>query len=349
MLFSLSEEQILIRDAVQRFAAERVAPRAERWDRDGTVPAQAWAGVAELGLLGALVSEDRGGAGLSAHSVALVIEELARADASLALLVAGHNVVAYLVEQFGSSSASSEHLAVLAAGTSTAAWVASREGLQFGSGDSVEGQSTWVPGVSDADLFAVPGELGQVALVRADESGVERGSRVSGLGLRAAGLGRVRFQEVRLRRLGEPAEAAGGILMSTFRGAALVGLAANALVHARAYAQERKQFGRPIAGFQAIQWKLADMATTVDASRLLVARAATAHDEGEGSGDVAARAETYAGRTAVNVAYEAIQIFGGNGFVTEYGVERAFRDAQMLRTWAGPGSRVIADALVGTG
>ena len=361
MLPLLSEDQVLICDAVQRFAAEVVAPNADRWDENGRLPEEVWAGVAELGLLGAFVSEAHGGAGLGAFDVALVVEELAQADASLALLVAHHNMVALLVDRFGPPAVGRAYLSSLAAGRARGAWITSQDGLQFRPRGSEEGSeagvhlagtSTWVPGGTEADLIAVPTGSGRVAFVRRDDRGVACGPSAGGLGLRAAGSCQLRFEEVEVGPFGEPAgaESAQGVARmvgSTLRAAAFVGIGAHALLRARNYAQERRQFNKPIADFQAIQWKLADVATHVDASRLLVRRAASAVDDGEMREEFAAHAETYAGQSAVAAAYEAIQILGGNGFVREYGVERLLRDAQTLKTFSGPGRRIIANALLG--
>lgn len=351
VLFPPTDDDLLIRDAVERFASESVTAHAERWDRDASLPAEAWIGVLQLGLLGAFASEEHGGAGLGARSVVQVIIGLARADASLALVVASHNVAGYAVDRFGSDADRGRYLEKLAAGELRATWVDGSDALETSSAPDassvrLRGESSWVFGGRTADLLAITIDAGRAALAAPDAEWVRRGSTVNGLGLRAAEVCQISFHDAELGGLPEPAGAETRTLMSILRAATLVGLAEAALHRARAYAKERTQFGKPIASFQAIQWKLADMATSADAARLLTLRAAAAFDDGEVGANGSARAEMFAGRAATNAAYEAIQIFGGNGFVKDYAVERTFRDAKLLEVWAGPKSGVIADALL---
>ena len=340
-------------ETVERFTREVVAPRIFTEDRDGRLSAEAWTGVAELGLLGALVSETNGGGGYGALTTAVLVEKLARVNASLAVSVASHNVAAAIVDRFGPPSVLEEHLGSLVSGTQSSAWVGifgkvtpeAKTGLSF-DGDIVQGTTTWVLGAGAAELFAICTGTGTVGLVGADGRGVERGPLIGGLGLRSAGMCQLSFRCAKSALLPEPAERTGEALFALLRAAIFVGLANGAFIRARDYARMRTQFAKPIASFQAIQWKLADMATTIDAAWLLVARAAEAFDVGE-TRDLAARAEAYAGRMAVQVTNDAVQIFGGNGFVREYAVERFFRDAQMLEVLGGSHEPVIATEVLG--
>lgn len=347
MQFGLDEDQQMIVDTVQRFAQAQLAPGARERDEAEAFAADAVSSLAELGLMGMFVDAEQGGGGLDAFGGALVVEEIARYDAALAVAVVAHNAQATL--QLATSAPAEVRqswLDRLTSGAALAAWAGEARGVEArGEGGEVRlfGEARFVPLAAHAAGLVVSADApdGRRSFwVEADA--VTRTPVRGGLGLRAAGLAHVAFEGAPAVALEGPAlpervASMGRVLL----GAVSVGVARGALEEARAYALERQQFKRPIAQFQAIQWKIADVATEVDAARLLVRRAATLVAVGDAGGAAAAaQARLLAADAAVRAAYEAIQVYGGNGFVREFPVERFYRDAQVLQ--GGFGS---ADAL----
>ncbi len=374
MDFELGEEDLLLRDTVRQLCDQRVRPHAGELDEARALPQSRLGELGEMGLLAMERPEDEGGAGLSAVAASALMVELAAADASLALLVGVHNWqgLAHVAAALGEPARAAE-LPALTSGERLVAWalpeagyatvaggkaecealtvVARREGAEW----VLDGEIRYVPGAAVAERLVVFGraEAGPTAwLVDREAEGVHVSDPVRTLGLRAAGTAHVQLQGARIhdgRRLDEPGSAwnrGRACLHRTHLGMAAIacGVARGALEVATAYAKEREQFGQPIAGFQAIQWKLADMSLALDAAGLLVTRAAWLHDVGRPYGLAAARARVLATTTAVRSTSEALQIHGGYGYTREFPVERALRDARTCEAIHG-GSAVARQLL----
>lgn len=285
MDLDLNDDQQMIQQSVRSFATERVAPNAYAWDKAAAIEPAIFTELAELGLMGMHVAAE-----LDVVTGCIALEELARQDASLAAIVASHNISALVVEE-------------LASGEQRGAYVVA------------DGQL--VIGGAAADVFVRSGEP-----VERSAATVEAAQNL--LGLRAAALAHVSFEGTahRLAALDDRWNVA--------TAAVLVGVGRGALEEARAYALDRKQFKKPIADFQAIQWMLADVAMEVDAARMLTHAAASTIDHDGSAERPSAEARMFAAGAAVSAAMKAIQIFGGNGFVREFPVERYLRDAKTL-------------------
>lgn len=389
MRFELSDDQRMVQESVRRFVEAEVRPNARAWDEAEALPRDVLGGLAELGIMGMLVPSELGGAGLDFVSGTVAIEEIARYSGSLALAVASHNTLAIAhLCRAGTEEQQARWLPSLATGERLSAWALTEPASRFAalasrSFDDLETCATkrgesWVLAGSkrsvvcgaEADLVVViartegdsdPASFGLGAFV------VERGSRglsarpIRGaLGLRAADTADLELSSVEIsdqHRLGVPGNAASDVLAVLERariGAAAVaiGLARGSLEEARAYALERRQFGKPIADFQAIQWMLADIATELDGARLLVRRAAALADSDQSLAPFAAQAKLYASELAVRAAMKAIQIHGGYGFTRDFPVERYLRDAKSLEIEPGQGTAdvqriAIARSLLG--
>jgi alkylation response protein AidB-like acyl-CoA dehydrogenase len=380
-------DQKLLRQSVREFAETRIRPHVMEWDEAQNFPATLIPELAGLGLLGIQVPEAYGGSGLSAVDYCICIEELARVDPSIALSVAAHNglCVSHL-EMFGSGAQKQRYLTPLAQGEALGAW-----GLtESGAGSDAAALRTiarrdgdeWV--ISGSKQFTTHGRIGSTIIVMAvTDAGrrthgisafvVERGTKgmtpgrkENKLGMRASDTSEVLFEDCRV-----PADALVGTEGEGFTAALQVldagrvgiaalsvGLAQGAFDGARRYAGERRQFGHPIASFQAIQWKLADMATRIQAARLLTYRAAWLKDEESGRGSqpwpsrstASSMAKLYASEIAVRVAEEGVQIHGGYGFVKDYPAEKFFRDVKLCTIGEGTSEvqrLVIARHLLG--
>jgi butyryl-CoA dehydrogenase len=364
MDFSLSEEQALIQRTAREFAEKEVAPRAAEIDREHRHPVELVARMAELGLLGVAVPEEYGGAGMDNVSYVVAMEEISRACASTGVIMSVQNSLACdPILRFGSEEQKKRYLAPLAAGDKLGCFALSepeagsdaaaqrttarRDGAHW----VLSGTKNWITNGPVADimvLFAMTsreqGHRGISAfIVPMDTAGVRCGPPDDKLGIRGSQSCQIFLDDARL-----PSEALLGnvgegfkVAMSTLDGgrigiaAQAVGIARAALEDALDYARTRKTFGKPIAEHQAIQFKLADMATDVDAARLLAVRAAYLKDKKRGYGKEAAMAKLFASDAANRAAREAIQIFGGNGYVTEFPVERHFRDAKITEIYEG--------------
>jgi alkylation response protein AidB-like acyl-CoA dehydrogenase len=362
MNFELNEEQKLIRNTVRDFAKNHIKPHAEEWDENEEFPRELFSKLGDLGIMGVTIPEEYGGAGLDYVSYAIAIEELARYDGSAALTVASHNSLGtghiYLA---GNEAQKEKYLPKLARGEELAAW-----GLtEPGSGSDASGMNTkaerhgdtWV--INGAKTFITQGSAGEVAVILAatspekkqkgitafilekDMPGYSVSRKIKKLGMRASDTVELRFDDVEVpdeNRLGEVDRGFLDTLKILDRGrisiaAMCVGLARGALEESIDYAQEREQFGNPISDFQAIQFKLADMATEIDAARLMTMRAATRANNYAETGQrftkESAMAKLFASEVAMRATEEGIQIHGGYGYTREYPVERYFRDAKL--------------------
>ena len=364
MNFELSEEQELLLRTARDFATREVAPLAAAIDREHRHPAELVARMAELGLLGIAVPEEHGGAGMDNVGYALAMEEVSRACASTGVIMSVNNsLVCDPLLRFGTAEQKRRYLQPLASGKKLGCFALSEpeagsdaaaqrtEARPDGGDWLVTGVKNWITNGPVADvciLFAMNdrarGHKGITAFIlEMDSAGVRCGPPDDKLGIRGSKSCQIFLDEVRIpqdRVLGEVGQGF-KVAMSTLDGGR-IGIAAQALGIARAaledaldYARQRKTFGKPIAEHQAIQWKLADMATEIDAARLLTWRAAHLKDRGQPYGKAAAMAKLYASDVANRAAREAIQIFGGNGYVTEFPVERHFRDAKITEIYEG--------------
>jgi butyryl-CoA dehydrogenase len=362
--FELTEEQAMLQKMARDFATSEVLPRAAAIDKSHEHPADLVKRMAELGLMGVAVPEELGGSGMDNVSYALAMEEICRACASTGVIMSVNNsLVCDPLLRFGTDAQKRTWLAPLAAGDKLGCFglsepeagsdAAAQRTTAIRDGDEwvIQGTKNWITNGPVADviiLFAMndrdQGHRGITAfVVPMDTPGVRCGEPDDKLGIRGSQSSQVFFDDARLPADAVLGQVGGGfkVAMSTLDGGR-IGIAAQAVGIARAcledaldYAMQRKTFGKPIAEHQAIQFKLADMATDIDAARLLTLRAAFLKDSGQPYGKAAAMAKLYASDAANRAAREAVQIFGGNGYVTEFPVERHFRDAKITEIYEG--------------
>lgn len=323
-----SEEQRMIVDAVTGVAT-RLASRAGAWDATGVIDADAFEALSELGLGGLFLDAPLEGAELGVATGLLALEALARGSGALGLRLAGH--AAGAVPLLSAAGLSSEALGPLVEGRRWATRVDALEVRGAGEGRALWGEARWVVGGLAADPLAVTSREGEVFLVEGALPGLTREPAPS-LGMRGAGLAHVRFEGVKVGApvawLDAPTASRLASMKRAATAAVGVGIGRAALDEARRYARERKQFGRPIGDFQAIQWMIADAATEVDAAGLLGLRAGLTLDAGEDADAEARAALILTAEATLSAAQKAIQIHGGYGFVREFPVERLARDAR---------------------
>ncbi len=358
MHIDLTEEQSRIKFSVREFAEAEIAPYVMTWDEPQQFPLELQPKLAEMGLMGIIFPEAYGGAGLGYVEYATIVEELARVDPSVALGVAAHNSLGTNhIFTAGTASQREAFVTPLARGEKLGAWALTEPG----SGSDAAGLATtavrqnghfilngnknFITHASYADTCVVlantdrsQGSRGISAfIVPTDSPGFVRGKKENKLGMRASDTASLAFVDLKVpaeNLLGKENEGFVDALKILDGGrisiAALsVGIAQGAYESALRYAKERHSFGRPIAEFQAIQWKLADMATQIEAARLLTWRAAAMKDAGKRTTRESAMAKLYASEIAVKVAEEAIQIHGGYGYTKDYPAEKFWRDAKL--------------------
>jgi alkylation response protein AidB-like acyl-CoA dehydrogenase len=376
--FGLSAEQREIQGLARDVAQAEIAPQATEWDREHRFPRELYARLGDLGLMGVCVPEEYGGAGADFLSYVLVLEELSRADAGVGVTVAVHtSAVTLPILGYGSAEQRARFVPRLARGEALGAFALTEPGSGSdagslrttakpdGDGWRLSGSKQWITNGSHAATFLVfarsepdvPGARGVSAfLLDADHVRVTREEEK--LGLNSSSTADLLLEDslVGGDRLLHERGRGFEIAMTTLDGgrigiaAQALGIAQAAYDVARAYALERRQFGRPIADFQAIQWKLADMATEIDAARLLVYRAAWHKQEGLPHTAEGAKAKLFASETARRQTAEAIQILGGYGYTKEFPVERYYRDAKITEIYEGTSEiqrLVIARELLG--
>ncbi|MBA3457027.1 MAG: acyl-CoA dehydrogenase [Deltaproteobacteria bacterium] len=364
MKFTPTEDQLAVQTTARDFATAEVLPKAAEIDREHRHPAELVKRMAELGFLGIAIPEQYGGSGLDHVSYVLAMEEISRACASTGVIMSVNNsLVCDPIYRFGTDAQKQEWLTPLASGKLLGCFAlsepeagsdaAAQKTTATKDGDDwvIQGTKNWITNGPVADvcvLFTMndkaAGHKGITAFILPMKTkGVRIGQPDDKLGIRGSKSSQIFLDDVRLPGSLLLGEVGGGfrIAMSTLDGGR-IGIAAQALGIARAalddslaYAQQRRTFGKPIAQHQAIQFKLADMATEIDAARLLTLRAAWLKDEKLPYGKEAAMAKLFASDIANKAAREAIQIFGGNGYVTEYPVERHFRDAKITEIYEG--------------
>jgi alkylation response protein AidB-like acyl-CoA dehydrogenase len=358
MHFRLTEEQELLRRSVREFAESEIRPHVMEWDNAQHFPLELLPKLAELGLMGVQFPEAYGGAALSALEYCLCIEELARVDPSISLSVAAHNGLgAAHIAMFGSETQKRQYLAPLASGRHLAAWgltepssgsdAAAMRTTAAPDGDEwvLNGSKAFITHGKSADTLVImavtdraKGAKGISAfIVERGTPGLLAGKKEDKLGMRASETCEVILQNCRVpgvQMIGEEGEGFVQTLQVLDAGrigiaALAVGLAQGAYEAARAYAGDRAQFGRKIGGFQSIRWKLLDNASRVEAARLLTYRAAWLKDQGRKVTLESSMAKLYASEIAVRASEDAVQIFGGYGFVKDYPAEKYFRDVKL--------------------
>jgi alkylation response protein AidB-like acyl-CoA dehydrogenase len=376
--FALTGEQREIRSLAREFAAAEIEPNAAEWDREHAFPRELLGRLAEVGLLGVCVPEELGGAGADFLSYVLVLEELSRADAGVGVTVAVHTSACTLpLHAFGTNEQRSRFVPALARGESIGAFALTESGAgsdagalvttaeRVDGGWRISGSKQWITNGSFAGTFllfartdpARSGPRGVSAFVLdAEHVQVTREEEKLGLNSSSTADLVVDAEVPEDRLLGEEHRGF-RIAMATLDGgrigigAQAVGIAQAAYDVARRYALERRAFGQRIGDFQAIQHKLADMATEIDAARLLVHRAAWAKDGGLPHTAEGAKAKLFASETARRQTAEAIQILGGYGYTKDFPVERYYRDAKITEIYEGTSEiqrLVIARDLLGT-
>jgi len=377
-MFELSEEQKMIQDMVRDFAQNEVRPRAEQIDRTHEFPADLVKKMAELGLMGVEVPEQWGGAGMDPICYAIAVEEVSVACGSTGVILSAHNSLACApIAKFGTDAQKEKHLKPLASGQavgcfgltepsagSDAAAIKTRAELK-GNEWIINGTKIFITNGKEAKtcvLFArsedAPGHRGMSAfIVPTDAPGFAVGKLEEKLGIVGSSTAELVLEDCRIpgeNLLGERGQGF-QVAMFTLDGgrigiaAQAVGIARGALEAAIAFSKERVQFGKPIAEFQAIQWMLADMATEIDAARLLLWRAAAMKKAGVRYSKESAMCKLYAAEAAERATTKAVQIHGGYGYVKDYPVERFFRDARITSIYEGTSEVqriVIANSLL---
>jgi len=378
MRFDLTDDQREIQALAREFAQAEIEPNASEWDRAHGFPRELFAKLAGLGFMGVCVPEEYGGAGADFLSYVLVLEELSRADAGVGVTVAVHtSAVTLPILGFGTDEQRSRFVPPLARGEAIGAFALTEPeaGSDAGSlrtaasadgdGWTITGSKQWITNGGFGGtvlLFArtdpeTPGPKGVSAFIL-DGDQVRATREEEKLGLNSSSTVDLAIEGVRVGRERLLHEEGKGfnVAMSTLDGgrigiaAQAVGIAQAAYDVAREYARERRQFGRPIADFQAIQWKLADMATEIDAARLLVHRAAWLKQEGRPHAEAGAKAKLFASEVARRQTAEAIQVLGGYGYTKEFPVERYYRDAKITEIYEGTSEiqrLVIARSILG--
>ncbi|HEY6889299.1 MAG TPA: acyl-CoA dehydrogenase family protein [Solirubrobacter sp.] len=367
-LHELTDDQREIRELTRRFADEKIAPFAARWDRDHHFPRELFAELGELGLMGVCVPEEHGGAGADFLAYVLVLEELSRADAGVGVTVAVHTSAGTLpILNHGSAEQIEAHVPRLASGEELSAFALTESGSGSDAGamrtrisedGRISGAKQWITNGSFAStfiVFAKEGDKPSAFLVRAGADGFGVTREEEKMGLNSSSTADLAFEDTPAERLGEPGNGMRVALRTLDGGrigiaAQAVGIAQAALDLATGYAKERNAFGGPIARFQAIQRKLADMQTEVEAARALVWRAARLKEHGKPHSVEGAQAKLFASGVARRQTGEAIQILGGYGYTKEFPAERYYRDAKVTEIYEGTSEiqkLVIARALLG--
>lgn len=364
MDFRLNEEQEMLRKMIREFAEEHIAPTAAERDEEERFDRSIFEQMAELGLTGIPWNEKYGGAGADYISYVLAVEELSRVDASIGVTLSAHvSLASWPIYKFGTEEQKQTFLRPLAEGKKMGAYCLTEAGsgsdsagmrttaVRDGDHYILNGNKIFITNAGEAEIyivFAVTNpELkhkGVTAfLLEKDMPGFSMGKKEKKLGIRSSLTLEVIMEDVRVpvaNRLGEEGQGF-KIAMMTLDGgrngiaAQALGIAQGAFEHALSYAKERIQFGKPIAALQAIQFKLADMATQIEAARLLTYQAAWLEDKGLPYGKASAMSKVFAGDIAMQVTTEAVQVFGGYGYTREYPVERFMRDAKITQIYEG--------------
>ncbi len=364
MNFELTEEHKLIQQTAKEFAEAEIAPTAIQRDINAEFPAGLVKQMGELGFMGMMVSPDYGGAGLDTISYVLAMIEISKVDASLGVIMSVNNsLVCHGLEKYGSDYIKEKYLTPLAKGEKLGAFAlsepeagsdATKQKTTADKQDDfyvLNGIKNWITNGTSADYYVVmattdkeKGHKGiSTLLVEKGTPGFEHGKKEDKLGIRSSDTCSLTFQDCKIPVKNLVWEEGKGFnfAMDALNGgrigiaAQACGIAEGSLEVSIKYAKERKAFGKPIADFQAIQFKISDMAVKVDAAKSLTLKAAALKDAGESYIKEAAMAKLYSSKVAVECALDAIQIHGGYGYVREYSVERYLRDAKITEIYEG--------------
>lgn len=365
MDFELDEQYQILRQSVREFCEREVRPKARKWDAEEHFPQEIVPKLAELGLLGIRIPEEYGGAGMDTLAYAICVEECARVDGSLALTVASHNGLGTgHILAFGNDEQKRRYLPKAASGEWLAAWALTEPGSGSDSAamktTAVRDGDDWV--LNGTKMFITQGSVGGFCIVLARSNKdvpaqrgitafiVDRGTKgfsaskkLEKYGCRSSDTVELTLENVRVpdsQRLGDVDQGFYNTMSILDRGrisiaAMALGLGRGAFGMALGYAKDRQTFGKPIAEYQAIQWMLADAATTLDASELLIQRAAMLCDRGEPYSREAAMAKLFASEAATKACNDALQIHGGYGYTREFDVERHLRDVKICEIGEG--------------
>ena len=363
MDLDLTEEQRALRQSVGAFALKELRPGAARRDETGEFPAEAFRRMAEQGLTGLLFPPEYGGGGEGTLAYALAVEELARVDAAVAITLMAHNLCATHISSAGTEEQKRSFLVPLARGERLGAWALTEPGagsdagaigttaVRDGDGWRLSGHKLFITNGSRADTLVVMastdparGTKGISAfIVPGDTPGLRKGKNLDKLGFRSSDTVALTLEDVRVPAGNLLGELTGGFhgAMDVLAGgrigmaAMAVGIGRGCLEESLVYARRRRAFDHPIGDFQAIKWMLADMATEIDAARLLVHRAARLRDAGVRYVREAAMAKLYAAEAAVRASLKAVQIHGGYGYTRAFPVERYLREAKLCEIGEG--------------
>jgi len=364
MTFELTEEQEAVRYAARNFAKTQLLPDAIERDTKGIFPYEQVKAMGVLGFMGMMVSPEFQGGGMDSICYVLAIEEISKVDASAGVIMSVNNsLVCWGLEKYGTREQKEKYLSKLATGKMLGAFCLSEP--EAGSDATsqrttarevddfyvMNGTKNWITNGGTADVYmviaqtdATKGHKGISAfIVDKGTPGFVVGKKEDKLGIRSSDTHSLMFTDVKVPRENRIGDSGFGFkfAMETLNGgrigiaAQALGIAAGAYELAVAYSKERKAFGKPICEHQAIQFKLADMATSIEAARLLVMKAAWLKDQGKDYSDASAMAKLYASQVAMDVTVEAVQVHGGYGYVKEYHVERMMRDAKITQIYEG--------------
>jgi alkylation response protein AidB-like acyl-CoA dehydrogenase len=364
MHFELTEEHLMIRQAARDFAQNELKPGVIERDEHQKFPAEQIKKLGELGFLGMMVSPQYGGSGMDAISYSIVMEELSKVDASASVVVSVNNsLVCYGLEKYGSEEQKQKFLIPLAQGEKIGAFCLSEPeagsdatsqrttAIDMGDHYLLNGTKNWITNGSTASTYIVMAQTDaskkhkgiNALIVEKGMEGFTVGAKENKLGIRGSDTHSLMFTDVKVPKENRIGEDGFGFkfAMATLEGGRIgiasqaLGIAAGAYELSIQYAKERKAFGKTIADLQAIQFKLADMATEIEAARLLCYRAAWLKDNGLPYAQAASMAKLFASETAMRTTVEAVQIHGGYGYVKEYHVERLMRDAKITQIYEG--------------
>lgn len=364
MQFEYTEEHLMIRQAARDFAQTELLPGVIERDEKGIFPMEQIRKMGELGFMGMMVSPDYGGGGMDTISYVLAMEEISKIDASASVVMSVNNsLVCWGIETFGSEEQKQKYLVPLAQGKIHGAFclsepeagsdATSQRTTAEDKGDYylLNGTKNWITNGSTADVYLViaqsdlnAGHRGINAfIVEKAWDGVQVGKKEDKMGIRGSDTHSIMFQDVKVPKDNRIGENGFGFkfAMKTLAGgrigiaAQALGIASGAYELALAYSKERKAFGKPIMEHQAIQFKLADMATEIEAARLLCLKAAWLKDNGQEYALASSMAKVFASETAMKTTTEAVQVHGGYGYVREYHVERLMRDAKITQIYEG--------------
>lgn len=364
MTFELSEEKLAVRNAARDFAVTHLLPDAIERDSNGIFPYKQVKSMGELGFMGMMVSPEFQGGGMDTICYVLAVEEISKVDASAGVIMSVNNsLVCWGLETYGTDEQKKKYLTKLATGEMLGAFclsepeagsdATSQQTTAREEGDFfvINGTKNWITNGGTADVYLViaqtdptKGHKGISAfIVDKGVPGFELGKKEDKLGIRSSDTHSLMFTDVKVPKENRIGDAGFGFkfAMETLNGgrigiaAQALGIAAGAYELAVAYSKERKAFGKPICEHQAIQFKLADMVTSIEAARLLVMKAAWLKDQGMDYSNASAMAKLYASQVAMDVTVEAVQVHGGYGYVKEYHVERMMRDAKITQIYEG--------------